>query len=185
MGNTINAKLLAVQTALRVPKNLYNSFGGYSYRNAETILEKVKPLLKKYGLTLTITDYVREIGQHVYIEATATLRDVESGEQIQASASAKEPESKKGMDAAQVSGATSSYARKYCLNGLFLLDDCQDPDTEEYAVQDKGMIIRFIQQMLKEKGYEYTGKPLETLTMRQLESYHDKLAKMPKKEEQK
>ena len=89
------------------------------------------------------------------------------------------------MDAAQVSGATSSYARKYCLNGLFLLDDCKDPDTEEYSDQDKQMVIRFIQQMLKEKGYEYTGKPLETLTMRQLESYHDKLAKMPKKEEQK
>ena len=185
-GRSIDAKLLWVQTALRVPKNLYNSFGGYSYRNAETILEKVKPLLKKSGLTLTITDYVREVGQHVYIEATATLRDVESGEQIQASASAKEPESKKGMDAAQISGATSSYARKYCLNGLFLLDDCKDPDTEEYSDQDKQMVIRFIQQMLKEKGYEYTGaKPLDSLSMRQLEAYHDKLAKMPKKEEQK
>lgn len=180
----LHEKLELVQTSLKVPKNLFNSFGGYSYRNAETILEKVKPLLRRNGLTLVIADEVRQIGEHTYIVATATLTDVESGETVTAAAAAREPESKKGMDAAQISGATSSYARKYCLNGLFLLDDCKDPDTEEYTDQDKQMLIRFIQQMLKEKGYEYTGtKPLDSLSTKQLEAYHDKLAKMPKKEE--
>lgn len=179
----IHEKLQAVQTGLKVPKNLYNSFGGYSYRNAETILEKVKPYLKRYGLTLIIRDTVEAVGNAVYIRAEATLTDVETGESVTATALAREPESKKGMDPMQISGATSSYARKYCLNGLFLLDDQKDADTEAYTAQDKAMLIRAIEAMLTEKGYEYNGKtPLKDLSGAQLEKYHDKLAKMPKKE---
>lgn len=178
----IHEKLQALQTALKVTKNLYNSFGGYSYRNAETILEKVKPYLKRYGLTLVLRDQVAPIGQSVYIRAEATLTDIETGETVTAEAWAREPESKKGMDAAQISGSTSSYARKYCLNGLFLLDDCKDADAEEYAKQDKAMLIREVERMLKEKGYDYTGRPMQELTVKQLETYHDKLLTMPKKE---
>ena len=178
----IHEKLQALQAGLKVPKNLYNSFGGYAYRNAETILEKVKPYLKRYGLTLVLRDQVAPIGQHVYIRAEATLTDVETGETLTAEAWAREPDSKKGMDAAQISGSTSSYARKYCLNGLFLLDDCKDADSEEYAKQDKAMLIREVERMLKEKGYSYSGKPMQELTVKQLETYRDKILKMPKKE---
>lgn len=135
----IHEKLAAVQSEMKAPKNLYNSFGKYSYRNADGICEAFKPYGKKYGLSLVLSDEVMEIGGRVYVMATATLYDTESSDSIGVSAFAREAETKKGMDDAQVTGATSSYARKYALNGLFLLDDTKDPDTDEYRQQvEKG-----------------------------------------------
>lgn len=133
----IREKLAAIQSELKAPKNLYNSFGKYSYRNAEGICEAFKPYGKKYGLSLVLSDDVVEIGGRVYVMATATLYDTESPDSIGVSAYAREAETKKGMDDSQVTGATSSYARKYALNGLFLLDDTKDPDTDEYRQQEE------------------------------------------------
>ncbi|WP_295234511.1 ERF family protein [Veillonella sp.] len=119
-------KLIAVQLALKAPKNQYNSFGKYNYRNCEDILESVKPLLAEQGLLLTIFDEVVEVQGRFYVKATAKITD---GTQcIENTAFARESEDKKGMDASQVTGATSSYARKYALNGLFLIDDVKDSD---------------------------------------------------------
>lgn len=125
---SIYAKLIAIQSKLKAPKSQYNSFGKYSYRNCEDILEAVKPLLASNGCTLIVSDTVEMIGDRYYIKATARLIDIETGETAEASALAREEESKKGMDASQVTGATSSYARKYCLNGLFGIDDNKDAD---------------------------------------------------------
>lgn len=122
--------LRMVQSELKAPKGQYNSFGKYSYRSCEDILEAVKPLLDKYEATVSITDDVVLVGDRVYVKATATFID-KDGKVIQSSAFAREPLARKGMDEAQVTGATSSYARKYALNGLFLIDDNKDADTEE------------------------------------------------------
>ncbi len=134
---TLKEKLKAIQVELKAPKNLYNKFGNYSYRNAEGICEAVKPFLGRYNTTLIIYDDIAEVGGRVYVKATANLLDCESGDSISVCAYAREAEDKKGMDSAQVTGATSSYARKYALNGLFLLDDTKDVDTEEYQAQSK------------------------------------------------
>lgn len=134
----IYEKLQIVQKKMKAPKNLYNSFGNFKYRNAESILEAFKPFGDELGLVLLLSDSVEEIGERVYIKATATLIDVEEKSEfnkIEVSAYAREQSSKKGMDESQVTGATSSYARKYCLNGLFLLDDTKDPDSNEYHEQ--------------------------------------------------
>ena len=128
----IYEKLSAIQTRIKAPKNLYNSFGKYSYRNAEGILEAVKPYLAEMNLYLTIRDEIEHIGDRYYVKAIVKISDNKSGESIEAYAYAREEESKKGMDGSQVTGATSSYARKYALNGLFLLDDTKDADTDEY-----------------------------------------------------
>lgn len=133
----IYEKLQKVQSEMKAPKNLYNSFGKYSYRNAEGICEAFKPYGAKYGLALLLTDEVVEVGGRIYVKATATLVDTEPGGTISVTAFAREAETKKGMDDSQVTGATSSYARKYALNGLFLLDDTKDPDTEEYQSRGK------------------------------------------------
>ena len=124
----INELLATIQAELNAPKNQRNSFGGYNYRSCEDILEAVKPLLAKTKTTLTITDEIVCVGARYYIKATATLTS-NDGEIVSASAYAREAESKKGMDEAQVTGATSSYARKYALNGLFAIDDNKDADT--------------------------------------------------------
>jgi len=137
MESKIYEKLMRIQTELKAPKNLYNSFGKYKYRNAEGICEAVKSYLKGNNVSLTISDDVCEIGGRVYVKATATLTDCETGDFVSVSAYAREADDKKGMDAAQVTGATSSYARKYALNGLFLLDDTKDVDSEEYQSQAK------------------------------------------------
>ena len=121
-------KLTQIQSELKAPKNQYNSFGKYKYRNCEDILEAVKPLLAKYDCKLIITDEVINVGDRYYIKATAKFKS-EDGV-VEVSAMAREEESKKGMDGSQVSGAASSYARKYCLNGLFLIDDTKDADSE-------------------------------------------------------
>lgn len=129
----LHEKLLAIQTKLKAPKGQYNSFGKYSYRSAEDILEAVKPLNAEQGVLLTITDEIKEIGGRVYVVATATVSD--GTDTLQVSAFAREPENKKGMDESQITGATSSYARKYALNGLYAIDDNKDADTNEHKQQ--------------------------------------------------
>lgn len=119
-------KLVAVQAALKAPKGQFNKFGGYKYRSCEDILEAVKPLLLEQGLQLTITDEPVEVGGRIYIKATATVTD--GSETAAVSGYAREAETKKGMDESQITGTASSYARKYALNGLFLIDDTKDAD---------------------------------------------------------
>ena len=135
MGTSFD-KLMHIQTEIKAPKNLYNSFGKYNYRNAESICEAVKPFLTKYGCSLVLTDEVQAIGERIYVKANAQLIDNETGLAITTvSALAREPKDKKGMDDSQITGTASSYARKYALNGLFLLDDTKDADSDEYAKQ--------------------------------------------------
>lgn len=134
----VNEKLMLVQTELKAPKGQYNSFGKYKYRSCEDILEAVKPLLLKNKATLRISDSVVMIGERFYLQATATFTDVESGESVECKAFANESESHKGMTAEQITGTASSYARKYCLNGLFLIDDTKDADTDAYKLQQDG-----------------------------------------------
>lgn len=124
----IHENLAAIQAALKAPKSQFNSFGGYHYRNAEDILEAVKPLLAQQGCVLTCADEIVLIGERYYVKATATICNKE-GQIVQTCAYAREEESKKGMDGSQVTGASSSYARKYALNGLFCIDDTKDSDT--------------------------------------------------------
>ena len=121
-------KLMTVQTKLRAPKGQYNQFGHYSYRSCEDILEALKPLLAEVGAIVNVSDEIKLIGNRFYVEATAMFLDCETGDSIVARASAREDESKKGMDLAQVTGSVSSYARKYALNGLFAIDDNKDSD---------------------------------------------------------
>lgn len=135
----IYEKLSIVQSQIKVNKSNYNSFGKYNYRSAEDILEAAKPICKANGCVLTLSDDVIALEGRFYIKATATLADTESLETIEVTAFAREEESKKGMDASQVSGSCSSYARKYAMNGLFNLDDAKDADTDAYTfVQKKG-----------------------------------------------
>ena len=124
-------KLIAIQADLKAPKGNYNSFGKYNYRSCEDILEAVKPLLAREGCILTITDDIVQVGDRFYIKATARITD--GTETMEVTAFAREEKEKKGMDGSQVTGTASSYARKYALNGLFLIDDNKDADTDEYA----------------------------------------------------
>lgn len=124
----INEKLLEVQSELKCNKSQYNSFGKYYYRNAEDILEAVKPLLAKVKATITVNDEIVNIANRFYIKSTAKIIDIESGEVVETNAYAREPENKKGLDESQITGSTSSYARKYALNGLLLIDDMKDSD---------------------------------------------------------
>ena len=124
---TFQQKVVAIQSMLKAPKGQYNSFGKYNYRSCEDILEGVKPLLSEQELILTIEDSIEMIGDRYYVKATATLSDGTNS--ISTSAYARESLDKKGMDASQVTGATSSYARKYALNGLLAIDDTKDADT--------------------------------------------------------
>lgn len=158
-------KLQHIQEQLKAPKNLYNSFGKYKYRNAEGICEAVKPLLNKYNMIMVMSDEVIVVGEHkpiewkhteydaykkkdievmsiysdqkFYIKSTVTIMDSESGDKLSVSAMARESEVKKGMDDSQITGTASSYARKYALNGLFLLDDTKDADSDEYHEEPK------------------------------------------------
>jgi len=127
--------LINIQSELKAPKNQFNSFGKYNYRNAEDILEALKPLLKKYECTLTLSDDIKEAGNIIYIETTAKL--CYEGDCISVTAQAGVDPNRKGMDIAQAFGASSSYARKYALSGLFLLDDSKDADaTNTHGKED-------------------------------------------------
>ena len=123
------SKLAAIQTALKVPKDQYNDYGKYNYRSGEGVLEAVKPLAAAQGTLVLLTDALEQIGDRYYIRATASLVDIETGEQVSVNAWAREQEDKKGYDASQITGASSSYARKYALSALFAIDDSSnDPD---------------------------------------------------------
>ena len=124
-------QLINIQKELKVPKSQRNTFGNYNYRNCEDILEAVKPLLAKYECVLTISDCIENIGSRYYVKATARLTN--GKDNIEVTAYAREAETKKGMDDSQITGSTSSYARKYALNGLFAIDDTKDADTDEYT----------------------------------------------------
>lgn len=140
----IYEKLMKVQQELKAPKGQYNSFGKYKYRSCEDILEAVKPLLEKNKLTLTLTDTIVPASENrFYVKATAKLTDIEIADAeeiepktIENTAFAREDAEKKGMDGSQITGTASSYARKYALNGLFLIDDTKDADTDEYHEQN-------------------------------------------------
>ena len=133
---TVHAKLAMVQAELKVPKGRQNKFGGYSYRNAEDIMEAAKPLCVKHGLLLNCSDGIDMIGTRYYVRAVASVTDVSTGERIEICSYARECDSKKGMDDAQLTGACSSYARKYAMCGLFSIDDTKDMDTEEFSPED-------------------------------------------------
>ena len=130
-STSIYAALAAVQSELKAPKGQMNTFGGYRYRSCEDILEAVKPIIKAHNLLLTLSDELKVLEGWHYIEATAKLESLDGG-CISVKAYAREPEQKTKMDAAQVTGTSSSYARKYALNGLFCIDDTKDADTDEY-----------------------------------------------------
>lgn len=132
----IYEKLMNIQKELKAPKSQYNSFGKYKYRSCEDILESVKPLLEKYKVTIILTDKLEQIGERYYIKAKAILFDTESDNSIENTAYAREEETKKGMDGSQITGTSSSYARKYALNGLLLIDDTKDADTDEFAKEN-------------------------------------------------
>ena len=146
--------LVNIQNELKAPKSNFNSFGKYRYRSAEDILTAVKPLLAKYSCTMTITDEVVFIGGRFYIKATATITD-EDGNTESVSAFAREDESKKGMDGSQITGTASSYSRKYCLNGMFLIDDTKDADTNEFYNQTQD--TKLTKAYLKQHGSERIG----------------------------
>ena len=150
-------KLIKIQVELKAPKNQFNSFGKYKYRNCEDILEAAKPLCAKYGVLLLISDSVEQVGDRVYVKATATITDGTASMQV--SASARESLSRKGMDESQITGTASSYARKYCLGGLFLIDDTKDADSQDNSTQANVITInatekKTIQGLITETGSE-------------------------------
>lgn len=142
---------MKIQTTLKAPKNLFNSFGNYKYRNAEGILEAVKPLLAENKLSMYISDDVQAVNDRVYVKATVSIFDIETGESVMATASAREALNKKGMDDSQITGTASSYARKYALNGIFLLDDTKDADTDENQKERTARSNKQEQEKNKEK----------------------------------
>ncbi len=140
--------LIKIQGELKAPKNQFNNFGKYKYRSCEDILEAVKPLCVKYNALLTISDKVSLIGSHAFVEATATFTHGEFTHSV--SASARHAEDKKGMDDSQITGAASSYARKYALNGLFCIDDTKDADTQKPVVKtNKSTLEPAIEESIK------------------------------------
>ncbi|MCI6459211.1 MAG: ERF family protein [Clostridium sp.] len=169
----INIKLMNIQQELKAPKGQYNDFGKYAYRSCEDILEAVKPLLKKEKVVLTISDELQYIGNRYYIKATATLIDTESEATISNSAYAREEETKKGMDGSQITGASSSYARKYALNGLFGIDDNKDSDTtniqNKEEKEDKKISPKQMELIQKYYQGENLAKLLEVNNLEKLE----------------
>lgn len=137
MTATLLEKLSNIQIELKAPKNQFNKFGGYKYRNCEDILEAVKPICHKNRTSLTLDDELVLLGDRYYIRAVAKLYDWDSDRTITTSALARETSTKKGMDESQITGSASSYARKYALNGLFNIDDTKDMDTNELSEETK------------------------------------------------
>lgn len=183
---SLQERLLKVQEELKAPKGQYNSFGKYKYRSCEDILESVKPLLVKYNLTLTLNDELENIGERYYIKATAKillaekeLEDNRLQKYIANTAYAREDESKKGMDGSQITGTASSYARKYALNGLFLIDDTKDADIDEYKQQQGEELT--LKDKIKKYGQKASiklqavGKKLSDLTEEEMKQLLEEL----------
>lgn len=152
-------ELIKIQSELKAPKGQYNNFGKYKYRSCEDILESVKPLLQKYECTLLLSDDLQMIGDRYYIKATATLLN-KDGLQVATTAYAREEEHKKGMDGSQITGASSSYARKYALNGLFCIDDTKDSDTTNNTTKATQSDELNIEAAIKEITKATTAKEL-------------------------
>jgi hypothetical protein len=147
-----------IQAELKAPKGQLNKFGNYRYRSAEDIVEAVKPILNKYGMALVITDEVVQVGDRIYVVATATILD-ETDDTISAKGWAREEEVKKGMDAAQITGSASSYARKYALNGLFAIDDTKDADATNEHKDEVGNDKRlYLLTLLESTTYDEQAK---------------------------
>ena len=184
----IYGQLRLIQSRLKAPKGQYNSFGKYKYRSCEDILEAVKPILSETGCTLILSDSIECFGNRFYVKATATINDG-SGKHVENVAFAREDEQKKGMDGSQITGTASSYARKYALNGLLLIDDTKDADTDEYKNQsDKKQEMKQEEpeqpaypsrnEMLREVGLKYPNgevrnKLLAALKAESLEKMSD------------
>jgi len=182
----LNTKLLEIQNKLKAPKNQRNNFGGYNYRSCEDILEAVKPLLKDRKLVLRLTDDLVNIGDRYYIKATAIITN--GLETIENTAYAREEETKKGMDGSQITGAASSYARKYALNGLFLIDDVNDSDSEEDE-EEKLKLMNELNHLVEEKGADmekvkayYKVSSTSEMTINQLDNAIKALRKSEGKE---
>lgn len=152
---TIREKLTKIQTELKAPKSQYNNFGKYKYRSLEDIMEALKPLLKEVGACLVVEDDVKLVGDRFYMVATAKLFDNESDKFIQAQALARESLSKKGMDDSQITGTASSYARKYCLNGLFAIDDTKDADSMDNSQENRPTASKATEQDKKRLWAEF------------------------------
>lgn len=184
---SLKEKLLCIQKELKAPKNQFNSYGEFYYRSCEDILEAVKPLLYDYGVALTINDEVVNMGDRYYIKSTAILLDAEKIDSIDNmitnSAYAREALNKKGMDDSQITGTASSYARKYALNGLFLIDDTKDADTDEHRKQAREAMatekqIELIKKLSKDPNTiltYYNVKKLEDLTSKRASEVITKL----------
>lgn len=169
-------KTFDIQQELKVPKNQRNTFGNYNFRNCEDIMEASKPICAKHNCLLTCSDELIQVGDRYYVKATATLFDIDSEESISTSACAREEETKKGMDASQITGASSSYARKYALNGLLQLDDNKDADTNEYKKQqNKGN---------QKSTVKKVDKPIEMIDANQIKVIHTLFTKIEKSESQ-
>ena len=155
-------RLLMAQIYLKAPKEQKNDFGGYAFRSAEDIEEKAKPINRLLGLHLTLSDEIIEVGGRVYVKATATLRNIYNSEEKEVvTAFARESLNKKGMDDSQITGSASSYARKYALNGLYLIDNEKDADTNEFsqAVADgfkeaRGLLLNRLNKVADEMGQD-------------------------------
>lgn len=184
---SIKEKLLNIQTELKAPKGQYNSYGGYKYRSCEDILEAVKPLLKDNKCTLRITDDVVQIGERYYIKATVKLTDLEEDGaygDVQNTAYAREEDTKKGMDGSQITGTASSYARKYALNGLFLIDDTKDADTDEHKKETgeeekteklaTEKQIELLKKIAEEQGKTLDEEAVKGWTMKQASDFISK-----------
>lgn len=172
-------KLFNIQQELKVPKNQKNTFGNYNFRSCEDIMEASKPICSKYNCLLLCSDVIVFVGNRYYVQATATLYDLDSEESIEVTAYAREEETKKGMDASQITGASSSYARKYALNGLLQLDDNKDPDTNEYSKQQNKV------NTTSQKQNNTSNQHIEMITEEQVKLLHVLFSKLPKGEEEK
>ena len=165
----VGEKLVTIQRELKAPKKQVNKFGNYKYRSCEDILEAVKPLVTRENCTLTITDEVIQVGERYYVKATATITDNENPESSKTvSAYAREPEDKKGSDPSQITGAASSYARKYCLNGLFLIDDTKDADVTNTGKKSAPKVeeseeLKALKKQIVEKCTELGGSKNEAV----------------------
>lgn len=164
---TFLEKVSLLITELKAPKSQRNNFGKYNYRSAEDILEAVKPLANNYGLVPKLSDEPVMIGDWHYIKATASIKDVKTGEEEIATAYAREPLAKKGMDESQITGTASSYARKYAMNGLYQIDDTKDADTDEYSEQVKQATPKAITKLQQDALQKRSD---EIAAMAQLES---------------
>ena len=180
--SNVYMKLIEVQSKLKAPKSQFNKFGNYAYRNCEDILEALKPILNQVKAVVNISDEVVLIGERYYIKATVKFIDGETGDVIEASAMAREEESKKGMDSSQLTGSTSSYARKYALNGLFAIDDTKDSDTTNTHGKDN--ITTLSEAQLKRMyaiGYK-AGFNKETIDLNIKKKYNKEAKDMTKAE---